>query len=183
MNIWRDKVESCSVRHASGKYFKLLRDLSGTKKRQDPNQPISFEDRVLTDDKKIASNFAKMFTKPVPHISNRSSRRLLRRIRREHRLDPNVAPFTTTQVRVAISSSKNSTAPSADGLTIHELKHLGPLGIQYLTSLYNLSFQQATIPAIWKHAIILPILKPGKPKDQGSSYRRISILCPAYKIL
>ena len=181
--IWRDKVESCSVKHASGKYFKLLRDLSGTKKRQDPNQPITFEDRVLTDDKKIASNFAKMFTKPVPHISNRSSRRLLRRIRREHRLDPNVAPFTTTQVRVAISSSKNSTAPSADGLTIHELKHLGPLGIQYLTSLYNLSFQQATIPAIWKHAIILPILKPGKPKDQGSSYRPISILCPASKIL
>ena len=182
-NIWRSKVESCSVSKCSGKYFKLLRDLSGTRKRHDPNQPITFEGRVLTDDRGIASSFARMFTKPVQHIPNRSTRRTLRRIRREHRLDPHVAPFTSTQVRAAINSSKNSTAPSADGLTIHELKHLGPLGIAYLTSLYNLSFQQATLPAIWKHAIILPLLKPGKLKDQGSSYRPISILCPASKIL
>ena len=53
-NIRRDKGESCSVRHATGKYFKLLRDLSGTNKPQDLNQPISFEGLVLTDDKKIA---------------------------------------------------------------------------------------------------------------------------------
>ena len=81
-------------------YFKLLRDMSGTKKRQGPNQPISFVGRVLivTDDKETASNFAKMFTKPIPHVLNCSSRQLLQRIRREHRLDPNVAPFTITQV-------------------------------------------------------------------------------------
>ena len=182
-NIWRSKVESCAINHCSGKYYKLLSDLSGTRKRHDPNQPITFEGHVLSDDQKIANNFARMFTKPVPHIPNRSTRRLLRRIRREHDLDRQAAPFTSTQVREAINSSKNSTAPSADGLTIHELKHLGPLGIEYLTSLYNLSFQQATLPAIWKHAIILPLLKPGKPKDQGSSYRPISILCPASKIL
>ena len=65
----------------------------------------------------------------------------------------------------------------------NELKHLGPLGIQYLTSLHKLSFQQATLPAIWKHALNLILLKPGKPKDQGSLYRPISILCPVSKIL
>ena len=79
--------------------------------------------------------------------------------------------------------SKNSTAPSADGLTIHQLKHLGPLGIRYLTNLFNLSYQHANLSAIWKQAVIIPILKPGKLKDQGPSYRPISILCPASKVL
>ena len=36
---------------------------------------------------------------------------------------------------------------------------------------------------IWKAALILPVLKPGKTADKGSSYRPISLLCPAVKIL
>ena len=32
-------------------------------------------------------------------------------------------------------------------------------------------------------AIIMPLLKPGKPKGQGSSYRPISLLCPASKVM
>jgi hypothetical protein len=36
---------------------------------------------------------------------------------------------------------------------------------------------------VWKTAIIIPILKPGKPADQGASYRPISLLSPAVKIL
>ena len=52
-----------------------------------------------------------------------------------------------------------------------------------LSDLFNLSYQHANLPAIWKHATILPILKAGKPEDQGTSYRPISILCPASKVL
>ena len=86
-------------------------------------------------------------------------------------------------VTKAIKESNNSTSPSPDGLTILQLKHFGPLGIQYLTALYNLSYQHATLPAIWKQAIILPLLKRGKPRDQSTSYRPISLLCPASKVL
>ena len=38
-------------------------------------------------------------------------------------------------------------------------------------------------PAIWKHAITLPIPKPRKPKDQKSFFRPISFICPASKAL
>ena len=101
----------------------------------------------------------------------------------KHKVGHNASPFTTSLVCKAMKDSKNSTTSSADGLTIHQPKHLGPLGIQYLCSLYNMSFQEATLPAIWKHAIILHLLKPGKPKDQSTSYRPISLFCPASKVL
>jgi hypothetical protein len=55
--------------------------------------------------------------------------------------------------------------------------------LAFLTQLFNLSILHADIPAIWKSALIVPILKPGKPADQGSSYRPISLPNPAAKIL
>ena len=144
---------------------------------------ITFNGKVYSDRRVIANKFVKQFTRPVPHAHDRTTKKLLRQVHKHHRLDHNSTPFTSTQVHDAIRSSSNSTAPSADGLTIHQLKHLGPLGTQYLTNLFNLSYSKANLPAIWKHAIILPILKPGKPKDHGPSYRPISLLCPASKVL
>ena len=92
-------------------------------------------------------------------------------------------PFTPFMVAKVLRESGNSTAPSPDGLTILQLKNLGPIGLRYLCKLFNLSYAHANLPAIWKRAIILPLLKPDKPKDQGPSYRPISLLCPASKVM
>ena len=46
-----------------------------------------------------------------------------------------------------------------------------------------MSSQQASLLAIRNYVIILPFLKPGIPKTQGASYRHISLLCPASKVL
>ena len=180
--IWQETVESCSMSHCSSKYFKILRDLTGKRSLQDPNQPITFSDQIISDKVKIATKFVKQFTRPIPHSQDPSTRVLLRHAHKR-RLDSHTPMFSKTIVTGAIQACKNSTAPSADGLTILQLKHLGPLGTQYLTALYNLSYQHATLPTIWKQAIILPLLKPGKPRDQSTSYRPISLLCPASKVL
>ena len=63
------------------------------------------------------------------------------------------------------------------------LKHLGPNGIRFLTSTFNGCINQSDIPPIWKVGRIIPLLKPKKPQDQGPSYRPISLLSPAAKIL
>ena len=52
-----------------------------------------------------------------------------------------------------------------------------------LTALFNLSVTNCQILAIWKSSLIIPIPKPGKHTSQGSSYRPISLLCPAAKVL
>ena len=55
--------------------------------------------------------------------------------------------------------------------------------IEYITALFNLSVTNCQIPAIWKSSLIIPIPKPGKDTSQRSSYRPISLLCPAAKVL
>ena len=63
------------------------------------------------------------------------------------------------------------------------LRHLGPHALALLTALFNLSIAGINIPGIWKNSVLIPILKAGKPREQGRSYRPISLLCPAVKIL
>ena len=83
----------------------------------------------------------------------------------------------------AIKASKNSSATGPDGLTAIHLKHLGPKAIAFLTSLFNLLVSKSDIASIWKAALTLPVIKPGKVSGKSISYHPISLLCPAIKIL
>ena len=68
-------------------------------------------------------------------------------------------------------------------LSIFHLKNLGPLSTEHLTALYNDSLRSFRLPSIWKTSLVIPIPKPGKDSSQGTSYRPISLLCPAAKVL
>ena len=94
-----------------------------------------------------------------------------------------VRTFTTDLVVKAIKSCRNSKAFGPDKLSIFHLKHLGPRAIEYITTLFNVSATTCRIPAIWKSSLIIPIPKPGKDTSQGTSYRPISLICPATKVL
>ena len=91
--------------------------------------------------------------------------------------------FTKDLVRRAIKSCRNSKAFGPDKLSIFHLKHLGPRAIEYITVFFNLSVTTCQIPAIWMSLLIIPIPKPGKDTSVGTSFRPISLLCPAAKVL
>ena len=90
---------------------------------------------------------------------------------------------TADLVMKAIKSCRNSNAFDPDKLNIFHLKHLGPRAIEYITTLFNLSVTTCQIPAICKSSLIITIAKPGTDTSQGTSYRPISLLCPAAKVL
>ena len=91
--------------------------------------------------------------------------------------------FTTDQVIKGISNCSNTKAFGPDKLSIFHLKNLGPRAIEYLTALFNDSVTSCRIPAIWKSSIVIPIPKPSKDSSLGTSYRPISLLCPAAKVM
>jgi hypothetical protein len=108
---------------------------------------------------------------------------VIRTIRSKHVLIKDFSPFSVANVEHAIRVSKNSSVVGPDDLTALHLKHLSPQALSYLIKLFNLSNNHANLPVVWKQAIIIPVLKPGKPADQGLSYRPISLLSPVVKIL
>ena len=81
-----------------------------------------------------------------------------------------------------IKSCRNIKAFGPDKLSIFHLKHLGPRAIEYTQPSSTSRPQPIGIPAIWK-SLIIPIPKPAKDTSQGTSYRPISLICRAAKVL
>jgi hypothetical protein len=180
---WRDEVEASRPNANSQKFWSLLKKLSGKNTRPPPKQPISFQGKTYTKSPDIANKFCSAFTKTVTHKSDRSARKVLRKLRKKHKIDWSFSPFLPLATHDAINQAKSSSATGPDGLTAIHLKHIGPRCIAHPTKLFNLSVGNADLPALWKAAVIVPVLKPGKPANEGSSYRPISLLCPAMKVV
>ena len=82
-----------------------------------------------------------------------------------------------------INSWRNSKAFGPDKLSIFHLKHLGPRAIEYITTLFKPLGHNLSDSGYMEVFINHPIPKPGKDTSQGTSYRPISLLCPAAKVL
>src|SRR5437870_523581 len=91
--------------------------------------------------------------------------------------------ITTTQVQESIKSSKTNKSTGPDNINIQHLKHFGPLALDYLTKTYNLAIHNNTTPPIWELSKIIPIPKPNKDPNEGTSYRPIALLSPIAKTL
>ena len=91
--------------------------------------------------------------------------------------------LTTTQVQEALKQSKNNNSQGPDKLNIRHLKHIGPLGLTFLTSMLKTALNTNIIPHIWKLANMVSIPKPNKDIDNGTSYRPISLLSVIAKTL
>ena len=167
---------------STGRFWSLLRSLSGKRPSSSPNQPISFTHKLHSKLTDISRAFCKQFTGTEPRVRHANSRNLARHFKQSHPLDHNFAPFTAGSVQETIKSSGNSTAVGPENVNILFLKYFGPIAINFL-ALFNLSIANADVPSIWKMATIIPIPKPGKSPSEGASYRPISLLCPAVKIL
>ena len=108
-----------------------------------------------------------------PNKPSKGKRVVLRKIRElppKHEEELEISCETVSRV---IKDAKNSKAIGPDGIAKVMLKHL-----KYLTKTFNICLQSLEIPDMWKQGKIIPIPKPDKPSNQGSSYRPITPLSP-----
>ena len=117
------------------------------------------------------SSLTLYLTKPTPQTGKYS---------RPH---PTHIHITTDQVQAAINNSKNNNSTEPNNINIKHLKHIGKLGQKYLTNIYNATLNDNKIPQVWKLAKIIPVPKPNKDINIGTSYRPISILSVIAKTL
>ena len=180
---WRDFVETMDQKTDVTKLWRTIKGIDGRAKREAENVAITFNGISFSSSKQLATKFNQQFntSKLGRHTSSRETRVVTREAKRKS-LEM-AQSFTSDLVMKAIKSCRNSKAFGPDKLSIFHLKHLGPRAIEYITALFNLSVTTCQIPAIWKSSLIIPIPKPGKDTSQGTSYRPISLLCPAAKVM
>jgi hypothetical protein len=82
-----------------------------------------------------------------------------------------------------VRNLKNPKAPGLDDVNNILVKNLPPKGFEYLKYIINACLKLNYFPKAWKHAKVIPIPKPGKPSNEVSSYRPISLLSTMSKIL
>lgn len=75
------------------------------------------------------------------------------------------APFTEEEVRRQLGRCKPGKAPGPDDTPARVLKTCAMELSPVLHSLFCQSYQTATIPTLWKTAIIIPVLKKPRPTE------------------
>ena len=181
---WREFVESIDHMTDSTKLWRTIIGIDGKSKQTAENEGITFTERPHTSPKLISNTFNRQFTtsKLSKHSSWRRTRHMSRDVKRMSLEE--AESFTSDQVTSAIKSYRSSRAYGTDSLSICHLKNLGPLATEHLTTLlYNDSLKSCRLLSLWKTSLVIPIPNHGKDSSQGTSYRPISLLCPAAKVL
>ena len=91
-------------------------------------------------------------------------------------------PFTMTDFAAALLTCSSS-APGLDTITFDMLAHLALPAKQGILGFYNRLWTSGSFPKCWRHAVIIPILKPGKDPHHPANYRPISLTSCLCKLM
>nr|XP_054921490.1 uncharacterized protein LOC129382122 [Dermacentor andersoni] len=84
--------------------------------------------------------------------------------------------FTHHELQRALSRGRRCrSAPGADGITRKMLRNLDEPQRRLLLDAYNDVLHSGSLPDSWRHAVVVPVLKRGKPPHSPASYRPISL--------
>ena len=78
-------------------------------------------------------------------------------------------PIILQEMITALSNVKN-TSPGEDEIPYLLIKNLKVENKREILYMYNTCLQTGYFPDKWKVGLVIPIYKPGKPKDEISSY-------------
>lgn len=90
--------------------------------------------------------------------------------------------FSMRELRQAIKRG-SPTTPGRDGLGYEIFQHMDEWTMGELLALINNIWEEGKLPAEWKHAVIVPVLKPGKKAESPGSYRPIALTAVMCKIM
>ena len=184
---WKNYVESLTFRNTSKEVWKKLRCFTNQSKSKTKTS-IS-----LKIDNCVISNKADVANLLVQHYAYTSSLKVIKdpfaTHMTEQEFNPIIfndkmsieleQPFTIHELERQLQNSKDS-SPGEDLIMYSFLKNLPNIEKLNLLKFYNHIWVSDTFPSKWKISLLLPILKPGKPKLEINSYRPIaltSVLC------
>ena len=165
------------MKHSSRKAWSTLNRLTGRKNSSIVNKAVSANSvaKCLVNNGKY-KEFDKEFTREV--------NRKLKEAWQTPSVDQDLcSSFSTEEVEKAIQSQKLGKSPGPDGMHPEFYHYLHENCISWLTTFYSTCLTLKRIPKIWRKAKVVAILKPHKPADVPTSYRPVSLLCIAFKVM
>ena len=133
----------------------------------------------------ISEYFGKQHENPLEHDNPQHTQEVDSTVKEAlERNDDDSPEFTNIDEIIGIIRNlRNPKAPGADEVNNILIKNLPEKGLDYLKNIVNSCLRLSHFPKAWKHAKVIPIPKPGKPANEVSGYRPISLLSSISKIL
>lgn len=188
--LFQNHIKSFKPNHNNNnKLWRMAAVLRG-KRQQLPF--LRQQDQLLLTDNDRAEALAENFiSNHEITVGDRSLHRIEREVRsnvNQIKSDQDINTDSDTfakpkEIRQIIRQLSNRKAPGDDNVTNSMLKNSPRKFIVALTYIMNACIMLSYFPDGWKNAITIPIRKPGKPADDVSSYRPISLLSSMSKIL
>ncbi|CAH1248509.1 Hypp8181 [Branchiostoma lanceolatum] len=170
---WREFVETTNLTHSSRKAWKTIRILGNDCTKAQPVPQVTTDQvahRLLVNSQGNPNHHPPRANLPKADaaISEETSHF--------------TRPFSMDDLRNATKDMKNNKAAGLDDILCEQIKHFGPLALQWLLDMLNQSLNTNRIPKIWRKSRVIALLKPGKDPSIPKNYRPISLLCHTYKL-
>jgi len=188
---WKNFTSTIGPKSNPSSVWSKIRSLRGNSKEK---QTLILNDNILlTDPIEVANLLGNHFHSNSSDNNYNESFLNNYPTSRQHLLQLNYSPLNQDQhhLNTPISAKElnwalskcSSLSPGPDEIPYSFLHNLPSSAIKFLLHLYNKIWNTGEIPKSWKHAIVIPILKPGKDKFSSEGYRPISLLNTMCKIL
>ena len=189
---WKRFVGSLEEHASSTSAWRVIRSLSGRAPATvERNEVLVHEGREYHTASRKADAFVQHYAEVSRHKFTAEERRKDRAIRRRlfeagRRLGPwgrECSDFSVAEFEVALRAGKSGGAEGADGISPRFLKGLGKVAKEFTLNCLNHSWREGQCPQSWRDAVIVPVLKGGKPAGAIDSYRPISLTSCLGKVL
>ena len=184
---WHEKTEKLNADRDGHKLWKIAKSLN---QEENKSSPIVLDaDQEKLTGREAAQKFIKHFSS-VGNISitEKRAREVNDHIEKAPKMSTPHSHGMTANLSMkefddSLKLLKPKQAPGSDKISNDMLIHLGPLAKKKLLQIFNASWKSGKIPTVWKKAIMIPILKHGKPRNQVDSYRPISLTSCVCKLM
>ncbi|KAM7282844.1 hypothetical protein ISCGN_000073 [Ixodes scapularis] len=182
---WALKCESLDGRGGTASAWRMARTLANRPRPRHPIVTLAIRLHIPTQDAVEMAADALLAPPPLPPSP-------AKRPRQWSRFAPPTADemvggqgdLQMYELRRAIAAlPRRRSAPGPDGVTNAALRNLDESAHPDLLAHLNEAWRSAVLPPEWRTATVVPVLKPGKPADQLSSYRPIALTSCVGKLL
>jgi ribonuclease HI len=190
--VWREFVESLAGQTSSAKAWGVVKSLSGkAPSGAAQNEVLVHGGREFRTPLRKADAFVQQYAAVSRHKLSGFERKREREVKcklslegkREGPKGEECADFSVREFEAALDASKTRGAEGPDGICPRFLKGLGQVARGFALECLNQSWMEGKCPQSWRNAVIVPILKGGKPAGCIDSYRPISLTSCFGKLL